>query len=72
MLGSARLHQHTSAMLHSPSDDHLLGNAVTLLANLPDDGVLHIPSARVMIPHFENDNAAKDSKDVTCIMFGNG
>lgn len=42
VLRGTRLHEHASAMLHSPSDDHLLGNAVTLLANLPDDGILHI------------------------------
>ena len=42
VLGSSRLDQHAGAMLHSPSDNHLLSNAFTLLANLPDDGVLRI------------------------------
>ena len=41
MLGGTRLDQHTGAVLDSPPDDHLLSNAVTLLANLPDDGILH-------------------------------
>lgn len=42
VLGGTRLDQHAGAVLHSPSDNHLLGNAITLLANLPDDGVLQM------------------------------
>lgn len=42
VLGSSRLDQHAGAMLNTPSDNHLLSNALTLLANLPDDGVLRI------------------------------
>lgn len=48
VLGGTRLDQHAGAMLHSPSDDHLLGDAITLLANLPDDGILQITT-----PDFE-------------------
>ena len=41
VLGCARLDKDTGAVLDTPSDDDLLGNAAALLANLPDDGVLH-------------------------------
>lgn len=44
VLWRSRLDQHAGAVLNSPPDDHLLSNAVILLSNLPDDGVLRINS----------------------------
>ena len=44
VLWRSRLDQHAGAMLNSPSDDHLLSNALPFLANFPDDGVLRISS----------------------------
>ena len=41
VLGCARLDKNTGAVLHTPSNDDLLGNAAALLANFPDDRILH-------------------------------
>ena len=46
VLGCSRLDKHTCAVLYSPSDDDLLRNTPALLANLPDDGVLHMQNIK--------------------------
>ncbi len=51
VLGCSRLDKHTCAVLDSPSDDDLLRNTPTLLANLPDDGVLYMQHSIIMGHH---------------------
>ena len=51
VLGCSRLDKHTCAMLNSPSDDDLLRNTPALLANVPDDGVLHMHGCAEMVAY---------------------
>ena len=52
VLWCTRFDHNIGPVLHAPSDDHLLGNSVSLLANLPDDRVLQAKefSTKLQLP----------------------